>query len=360
MHRLSVWVQWLILATGAEIYVWNATLCGPMALSPRLEPLRFTRIFVEKVWGGRALARAPGIELPAGRPVGETWELADREDRNSQVAEGRFAGRTLGELMRTDARSILGRARSGADGRFPLLVKFLDATQPLSVQVHPHRSTVRAGQASKTEAWYILAAEPGSSIFLGLRPDVGPEKLAAHAHSAAIVDLLLRFDVRAGQFVFVPGGTIHAIGAGVTLVEVQDNSDCTLRFYDWGRAGLDGKPRDIQVEDALGAIHYGQPTAGPIEPRPLRVAGSERASLVDCDEFALDLIELGGGATPCDTNDAALVYVALAGRGRITARDGAEAWNLAPGDTWLVPASFGAHRVEAVGTLKLLRAVTKA
>ncbi len=360
MHRFSIWVQRPILATGAEIYVWNATLCGPMAFPSRLEPLRFTRIFLEKVWGGRALARAPGIELPAGSQVGETWELADREDQNSQVAEGRFAGRTLGDLMRTDARSILGRARTAADGRFPLLVKFLDATQTLSVQVHPHASTVRAGQASKTEAWYVLAAEPGSSIFLGLRPEVGPEKLAAHAHSSAIVDLLLRFDVSAGQFVFVPGGTIHAIGAGVTLLEVQDNSDCTLRFYDWGRAGLDGKPRDIQVEDALGAIRYGQSTTGPIDPRLSRFAGGERAALVDCDEFALDLIELESGAMECDTSDTALVYVALGGRGRITARDGAEAWNLAPGDTWLVPASFGAHRIEAVGTLKLLRAVTKA
>jgi mannose-6-phosphate isomerase len=277
-------------------------------------------------------------------------------DRNSEVAEGRFAGRTIADLMRTDSRAILGRARATSDGRFPLLVKFLDATQPLSVQVHPHRSTARAGQTSKTEAWYILAAEPGSSIFLGLRPDVGPEKLAAHATSPEIVDLLQRFDVHAGQFVFVPGGTIHAIGAGVTLVEVQDNSDCTLRFYDWGRPGLDGKPRDVQVEDALGAIRYGQKTAGPTAPRLSRGAGT----LVDCDEFALELIEIQADAAEARTDDAALVYVALAGRGKITGRDGSEAWSLAPGDTWLVPASFGAHRIEASGTLRLLRARTKA
>lgn len=354
MHGYCVWVQSWIPPMRTEIYLGNANLCGPMAAASRLEPLRFTRIFVEKVWGGRALARAPGIELPPGRPIGETWELADRVDRNSQVAEGRFAGRTIADLMRTDARSILGRTRAAADGRFPLLVKFLDATQPLSVQVHPHRSTARSGQTSKTEAWYILAAEPGSSIFLGLRPDVGPEKLAAHATSSKIVDLLQRFDVQAGQFVFVPGGTIHAIGAGVTLVEVQDNSDCTLRFYDWGRAGLDGKPRDVQVEDALGAIRYGQKIAGPTAPRLSRGTGT----LVDCDEFALGLIEIRAGAIETGTDDAALVYVALSGRGRITSGDGA--WSLAPGDTWLVPASFGAHRIEATGTLRLLRAGTKA
>ncbi len=331
-----------------------------MAASNRLEPLRFDRIFLEKVWGGRALERAPGIELPKANPIGETWELADRDDQNSRVAEGRFAGRTLGELMRTDARSIVGRARTAAGGRFPLLVKFLDATQPLSVQVHPHRATARAGQTSKTEAWYILAAEPRSSIYLGLRPGVEPERLAASARSSAIVDLLQKFEVRAGQFVFVPGGTIHAIGAGVTLVEVQDNSDCTLRFYDWGRAGLDGKPRTVHVEDALGAIRYGQTTAGPVEPRFARVAGGERAALVDCDEFALDLFDVGGGAIEADTADAALVYVAVAGRGRIVAHDGSGAWSLSPGDTWLVPASFGAHRIEASGSLRLLRAGTKA
>lgn len=330
-----------------------------MVSPPRLEPLRFSRIFLEKVWGGRALARTPGIELPAGAPVGETWELVDRDDRNSEVAEGRFAGRTLGELMRTDARSILGRARSAQGGRFPLLVKFLDATQTLSVQVHPHRATARAGQTSKTEAWYILSAAPGSSIYLGLRPDVGPELLAAKARSPEIVDLLLRFEVQAGQFVFVPGGTVHAIGAGITLVEVQDNSDYTLRFYDWGRAGLDGKPRNVQVEEALRAIRYGQHVTGPVAPRLDRVAGGSRATLVDCDEFALELIELAGGAIECNTDDAALVYISVAGRGRIVGPDGG-AWSLAPGDTWLVPASLGAHRIEATDTLRLVRAGTKA
>src|SRR6185436_5969024 len=159
-----------------------------------------------------------------------------------------------------------------------------------------------------------------------------------------------RFEVRAGQFVFVPGGTVHAIGAGVTLVEVQDNSDCTLRFYDWGRA------RSVQVEDALEAVRYGEVPAGPVEPR----FANGRAKLVDCEEFSLELIDFQGGGIDAAAGDSAIVYVAVAGRGRIVARDGRGTWSLAPGDTWLVPASFGEHRIEASGKLRLLRVGTKA
>jgi mannose-6-phosphate isomerase len=322
------------------------------------EPLRFNRIFLEKVWGGRALSRTPGIDLPGTQPIGETWEISDRREHNSVVQDGAHAGRTLRELMRDHGREILGRAHAARDGTFPLLVKLLDASEPLSVQVHPHPSTAIAGEETKTESWYILAAQPGACVYLGLRPGVDREALARVASTSAVVEMLVRHDVKPGQFVFVPGGSVHAIGAGVTLVEVQENADVTLRFYDWGRMGLDGKPRPVQVADAVRATRFGERLAGPFEPRARALEnGNSRADLVDCDEFAVDLFELAS-AIECDTNDVALVYVAVSGRGRL--KIGAQAWTIAPGDTWLVPASVGRHRIEASPQLRVLQARTKA
>lgn len=324
------------------------------------EPLRFTRIFLEKVWGGRALERTPGIPLPPGAPIGETWEIADRADHNSTVSDGPLRGRTLRDVMRAHGDDILGRARPAPDGSFPLLIKFLDATQPLSVQVHPHKTTARRGGESKTETWYILSAAPGSTIYLGLQPGVTREDLAAHASQPSILDLLVRHEVRAGQFVFVPGGTVHAVGAGVTLLEVQNNADITLRLYDWNRAGLDGHPRTIQAEDALGAIRYGETVEGPVWPaltrRDERLSSAE---LFDCDEFRVELLEITG-ALESSTEAAAQVYIALSGRGRIRDRARTKSWSIAPGDTWLVPAAMGDHTIESDGALRILHARTKA
>jgi mannose-6-phosphate isomerase len=329
-----------------------------------MEPLRMKRVFLEKVWGGRALERTPGIELPGAGPIGETWEICDRADHNSVVAEGAHAGRSLADLMRTHRTELLGRARPARGDRFPLLIKLLDATEPLSIQVHPHRTTAKAGEESKTESWYILAARPGSFIYLGLRPGVDRAMLAKVAATPEVVDLLVRREVEAGQFVFVPGGTIHAIGGGITLVEVQENSDVTLRFYDWGRAGLDGKPRPVQIEDALRATRFDQAPPSPITPHPRLLArGSSQVSLADCDEFALDLLDVEH-AIECDTEEVALAYVAISGSGSLSPvgnRAGSSPrWKIASGDTWLVPASFGKHRVEAASKLRLLRARTKA
>jgi mannose-6-phosphate isomerase len=328
-----------------------------------MEPLRFERVFLEKVWGGRALERTPGIALPGSRPIGETWELCDRGEQNSIVAGGPDSGRSLAELVRTRRSELLGKARTARDGSFPLLIKLLDATESLSIQVHPHPATANPGEETKTESWYILAARPGSCVYLGLRPGVHRSELASVASTRGIVDLLVRHEVRAGQFVFVPGGTIHAIGGGITLVEVQENSDVTLRFYDWDRVGLDGKPRPVQVEDALRATRFEQDPEGPITPRLQEFArGAERARLADCDEFALDLLELREGSTvERDTEDVAIAYIAVGGSGTIASAGSASTatWAISPGDTWLVPASFGRHRLRAATRLRLLCAKTK-
>jgi mannose-6-phosphate isomerase len=324
-----------------------------------LEPLRFERIFLEKVWGGRALERAPGIPLPGTSPIGETWELSDREDRNSVVADGPFRGRSLRELMGERKPEILGRARTARDGSFPLLVKFLDAAEALSVQVHPHSGVpdLPADAAAKTECWYVLAARPGSVVYLGPRRGSDASEFQALGVDSRVLGLLEVHPVEAGSFIFVPGGTVHAIGMGVTLVEIQETSDTTYRIWDWDRAS----DRPLHREQAARAIRFDRAPSVPVraQTRPApgaRSGGLGWAQLVDCPEFKVELLEVDGVADG-ETHERALVYVALAGRGRI-ATDAAR-FDLAPGDTWLVPASVGRHRVESAGLLRILRVVTK-
>lgn len=334
-----------------------------------LQPLRFERQFVEKPWGGRSLATRPGIALPPGGQIGETWELVDRAKENSIVAEGGPAGRTLRSIMDEHAPAILGRARRAPGGEFPLLVKFIDAREDLSVQVHPHAglaSTLPPGDAPKTECWYIVDAQPGAVIYLGLRAGVDAAKLKRSAGDRSIVDLLQVHPVRAGDFVFVPAGTVHAIGAGIALAEVQETSDTTYRIYDWGRVDKDGRPRPIHLEQALAATLFEKTTSGPVRPRAIPItAGVRRAPLVDCSSFAVDLLELdgpraaGAGARfEDDSGDVALIYVVLSGAGTLCAW-GDKRCTLRAGDTWLVPASCAKPAIEAREPLRLLRARTK-
>lgn len=322
------------------------------------QPLRFHRIPFEKVWGGRALERTPGIELSLDGPVGETWELVDRVDHNSIVACGELQGESLRSLMLGRGGELLGRARPAAGGAFPVLVKLLDASDVLSVQVHPDDEVARRlgdGETGKTEAWYILSAEPGSRIWLGLKPGVDRAAFEREAGGPGVVDLLQTYEVSPGQLYFVPSGTVHAIGAGITLAEVQQNSDVTYRVYDWGRVGLDGQPRATHLEETLESVSYDRPWVGPVqagaEPGP---GACGRAELLECDHFALSALVLRGGGDN-DTVERAMVYLATRGAGRLTVPGTEGEWRIRPGDTWLLPAGVGRHRIEPDGEgLRLL------
>ena len=329
------------------------------------EPLLFERQFLEKIWGGRVLERALDIALPEGMLIGETWEISDRPDRNSVVARGKYKGRTLREMMATFGDAILGRAAPAADGSFPLLVKFLDARQNLSVQVHPHRGlahTLLPGESPKTECWYVIAAEPGGGIWHGLRKGVELDKLASAVASSDIVPLLAWHRAEPGQFYFVPGGTVHSIGAGVTLLEIQETSDTTYRLYDWDRTGLDGRPRTTSVERALRAVRQPRELRKPRRPYRRGISRKDdvnkRGVCADCEEFAVDLLDLEAGFDVAPLG-VAVVYVVVEGGGKLVALDGSGSFELRLGDAWLVPASLGRHRFEPQGTLRLLQARTK-
>jgi len=329
------------------------------------EPLLFERQFLEKIWGGRVLERALGIPLPNGMLIGETWEISDLPGRNSVVARGKYKGRTLREMMATFGDAILGRAAPSADGSFPLLVKYLDATRNLSVQVHPHRGmahTLLPGESPKTECWYVLAAEPEGGIWHGLRKGVEIDKLASAVSGPEIVPLLAWYRAEPGQFYFVPGGTVHSIGAGVTLVEIQETSDTTYRLYDWDRTGLDGRPRTTSVERALRAVRQPRELRKPRRPYRRGIERKDdvnrRGVCADCDEFAVDLLDLETGLD-IEPLGVAVVYVVVQGAGRLLARGGSESFDLRIGDAWLVPASLERHRLEPQGSLRVLQARTK-
>ena len=328
---------------------------------PLRQPLRFSPYPCEKVWGGERLRVVLGWSSDGHSPIGEVWTLADRPDVDSRVQGGGLHGRSLQELLRDDRTALLGSTRPAARGAFPLLVKLLDTRKNLSVQVHPDQRVARSlggGAEGKTECWYVLAAEPGARLYLGLRPGVDSDRLAALAASPGVVELLREWPIQAGQFVYVPPGTVHAIGAGITLVEIQDNSDTTFRLYDWQRAGLDGEPRRTHVAQALRSIDYQQVLAGPVVPESQATGtGSSGATLIDCPAFRVEWLETNAVISR-STCARPLVYVVLAGKGRLMVEGADGEWPIEPWQTWLLPADVEGHRIEALaGELSLLAAV---
>ncbi len=312
-----------------------------------LPPLRFERRFLEKVWGGRSLATNPGFELPPDVPIGETWEVVDRADENSLVADGPLAGTSLRALMEAHGEALLGTAAAGKQGRFPLLVKYIDAADDLSVQVHPDDATAKelGGAAeAKTEAWVVLDVRPGAKLYCGLRDDVTPAEFARSAQTPAVVDTLLAWDVQPGDCVLVPGGTVHAIGRGITLLEVQQNSDTTYRIWDWGRMGLDGKPRATHVEAALACIRFGRPPVRPVRARWVGDKTCEILPLSRSSFFAIDAVALTGAADFSTGGRFRLVATLHGAAGLFVAESGTKI-ELRRGDVWLLPATTGAYTV---------------
>ncbi len=296
--------------------------------------LTFEPLAKARVWGGFLLQERYGKPpAPDGQPCGETWEIVDLPKDQSRVRTGRLAGATLGELRRDHLDWLMGRA-SLLEGRFPLLLKLIYAARTLSVQVHPDAQVAaRLGGRPKTECWVILDAEPGASLYLGLKPGVSRDELAKACKGPSLEHLLNRVEVHPGDVVFIPSGTVHAIGAGLLLAELQQASDTTYRLHDWGRMGLDGKPRALHLAEALEAIHFEQPSPPPWMPR----RGLGR--LIEDEAFVLELQELTPGASHAWRHRTPLVLLGL--KGTVVVSAGEDERELGPGQCCLVPAAAG-------------------
>jgi mannose-6-phosphate isomerase len=320
-----------------------------------LYPLRFEPIYQYRLWGGRRLADWLAAPLPGDGPIGEAWLLSDRDDQPSRVAEGPLKGRTIVELMAEARPQILG-SRASRFKRFPLLLKFLDVRQMLSVQVHPpddKTDLIPPGNTGKTEAWVVLEAEPASHIYAGLKPGTTAADLRALSQQSAD-DHLARFTPSRGQTVLINAGTVHALGDGVVVFEVQENSDVTFRLYDWDH--VDPKtahPRALQVEKALQCIDLRQGAIGPIAPVVEMTEPVTRERLVDCDHFRLWRL---GGAEPFSVGatDEPRVLIGIGGTGNIE-KDGAR-FSMEKGAVVLLPAALGACHFRPEGPVTLLEA----
>ncbi len=251
--------------------------------------LRFHPLYQDRVWGGRALASSLGRTLPEGRPIGESWEIVDRAEAMSVVRSGPLAGRTLREVIAEHSVVVMG-PRWPREKAFPILVKWLDCRERLSLQVHPPALIAPSLKGEpKTENWFIAAAAPGSSLIVGLKRGVTREQFAAALAANTLESCVHRFPVAAGDSILVRSGQIHAIDAGNLILEIQQNSDTTYRVYDWGRVGLDGKPRQMHVNESLKSILWDD-----FEPAPVR-ASAAPAVIADAPEFRIRRIPLAAG-----------------------------------------------------------------
>jgi mannose-6-phosphate isomerase len=253
----------------------------------RLYPLRFHPLWKRHLWGGRRLATVLGKSLGPGDDYAESWEVVDRGSDQSVVAAGPLAGATLGEIVGRYGRELFGQRPAPA--RFPLLVKFLDAQRPLSVQVHPNdeqAAQLDPPDLGKTEAWVIVHAEPGSYLYAGLRAGVDRQVLAEALAAGDCEPCLARIEPRAGECYFLPAGTVHALGPGLVVAELQQSSDTTYRLFDWNRLGPDGRPRTLHLAAGLAVVDDRRGPVRAEQPQPTAEAEVER--LVQCEYFVLD------------------------------------------------------------------------
>lgn len=307
-------------------------------------PLVFEPIFQQRIWGGRNLEQLLDKRLPPGARIGESWELVDLPSEESRVANGPAKGRSLHELVEGWGPQLLGKAQL-FQGRFPLLIKFLDAEDVLSVQVHPDNEASRElGPAvrPKYEAWYVIDARPGAVIYCGLKAGVTKEQIVAASRDGTVGDLLEKYEAQAGDCFYLPAGTVHAIGAGLVIAEPQTPSDVTYRLFDWNRIDpKTGEGRQLHLEEAIRVtrVHY---TRKDIiqERRPLDEPGSVKAiRLTVCEAFIIDRFEAAAGVEmPLGAGQMA-VWMMLAGSGRITGKE-YEDVAIRRGNTVLLPAGL--------------------
>ena len=316
-----------------------------------LYPLKFKPRFVEKIWGGRKLETILGKTLPSDKPFGESWELYDfppgvvenSEDWiSAPVANGPLAGKTLHELVLEYGEALHGDVQLvGEHRQFPILIKFLDAREDLSVQVHPPAEYADAhpGAHLKTEAWYVMQHEPAARILKGLVPGVSREQFEAEIKAGTVDRLIRSITVKEGDCHFLPSGTVHALGAGILAAEVQTPSDTTFRVFDFNRLE-NGRPRKLHIDEALQCIDF---SGKPEEKQPRsHVAGyfTTVTRLVKCPFFQIEKVRMTEGVEEPVPYDQPVVWMMLAGEASVRVAGVKETTTIRRGETVLLPAQM--------------------
>ncbi len=309
-------------------------------------PLKLQPLFRRYLWGGRRLETMLGKQLGEGDDYAESWEVVDHGEDQSVVLDGLAAGQTLRSLVTDHNAELFGQ--HAPQKQFPLLLKFLDCNRTLSVQVHPNDeqgAQLDPPDLGKTEAWVVLAADPGSKLYAGLKPGVTRDDLQAALAEGNCEQCLHEFEPQIGDCVFIEAGTVHALGAGLVIAEIQQASDTTFRLFDWNRVDAQGNPRQLHIEQSLATINFSRGPVAPQQPTDTGVEGRQR--LVDCNKFVLDRCTFKNKRTLGGDNRFHL-FVLLEGSVEIAGV------LFSAGETCLLPAAAGAVKCRAEGIVTLL------
>ncbi|MGY4536461.1 mannose-6-phosphate isomerase [Mucilaginibacter sp. UYNi724] len=310
-------------------------------------PLRFAPIYQYRLWGGRNLEQLLAEPLPDG-PVGEAWLLSDRDDHASLVAEGNLAGKSIVDLIKADEKGLMGKF-AGKFQRFPLLLKFLDCNDVLSVQVHPddnQKQYIPKGENGKTEAWVVLETSKKSLIYAGLKSGTTPEKLTQAIREKTVGQYLHSFKPDLNDSVLIKAGTVHTLD-GVVVFEVQENSDVTFRLYDWDRTDKKtAKLRELQVKEAMACVDYSQTDIGPVKPE-----SNKPPVLLRSDHFIVWKHEGLNGFTVGEANEPRIL-VCINGGGKLNFEK--DVFDICKGQVFLLPAQTGKCVFEPSGNVELL------
>ena len=323
-------------------------------------PLRFQPIFRRYIWGGHRLATV--LDKPIGdESCAESWEIVDHNEDQSVVQFGEFAGKSLADLISNHGVELLGESAyelirdesipEQLRGRFPLLLKFLDANRSLSVQVHPDDvlgATLDPPDLGKTEAWYVMHADPGAKIYAGLKEGVTKEQLRNAIHDGSTEEMLHSFEPNAGDCVFIKAGTLHAIGEGLLIAEIQQASDTTFRVFDWNRVDKDGTPRQLHIEESLEATNF---ELGPVDPvDPVATEFENATTIVTSDKFEMRRWTLN---QPIEFNDEKLRIVAVT-KGSVKLSHDPSDEPLTMGQTAIIPASCQSVSIQPMENSEVL------
>ncbi|MEA3408418.1 MAG: type I phosphomannose isomerase catalytic subunit [Chloroflexota bacterium] len=326
----------------------------------RIYPLTFVPVFRDYIWGGRHLETLFGRELPPGI-VAESWDISGHPNSPTKVASGYWRGQTLNDMLEKLGADLVGTRSSEmlARGKFPLLIKLLDANAPLSVQVHPDDAYAQVhedGELGKSEMWYVLHAESDAELVYGLSSGVTPESFRQAVKNNTLETQLHRVPIVAGDCIHIPPGTVHSLLAGEVVAEIQQNSDTTYRVYDWGRVGEDGEPRPLHVEKALEVIDWQCVEPDKVEPEPIAIGDRMKRSLLVSDpNFVVECFTMEGGAAFSERLDGTTfeIWGCLEGTGRV--RWTGQALPLEAVRFVLLPAALGEYVIEAEDSSTFLR-----
>lgn len=317
-----------------------------------LYPFKFNPIYKEILWGGRKIGKYFDREIPDGN-IAESWELSCRDDGMSVVKNGEFKGIYLSNLISKYKEQILGYKIYEKYGlHFPLLVKIIDANDKLSVQVHPDDEYAKliGENNGKNEMWYILDAKKNTKLIYGLKQDISREDFIDAIKNAAVGETLNEVKVKAGDCLYIPSGTVHAILEGILIAEIQQNSNTTFRIYDWDRLDKSGKGRELHIDKALDVINFESSTNQTLKREIELYDDNQKIRLVESEYFIVDEIHINNKYISKSSEDAFEVIMNISGSGKINWEDRSEIIN--KGDTLLIPACLGEYEIE--GNLKIL------